>query len=152
MRPIHTLGDVRECGFDLVAVCRNPLCRRRQIVDLDRLITELGTMRPALPAPGEVHFTDKMRCQRCGQRGAFLWLDLPYDPRPLLSGMGYKVNNWDGRTDALLSTVALVGHENVANFAFDGAVSAYPGRRITLQQGMRIIRDSRFSVLRGGKA
>ena len=35
--------------------------------------------------------------------------------------------------------------------AFEQAVRLYPGRRVTLQEGALIIRDSRFDVIAGGK-
>lgn len=153
-RSIRTLGEVRECGLELIAVCRNVHCRRQQVVDLDRLVERLGTAARMVPAFGEVHFSDRMRCQNCGRHGALLWLLVPYDPRPLLNGsrMPFKIGVWDEDGRTLMSTAALAAHDTVAHFAFDGARSAYPRQRIVLQEFARVLRDSRLTVVRGGKA
>lgn len=152
VRSIHTLGDVRNVGLKLLAICKNPACRRREYVDLDRMIELLGTARPLLPNRLEVHFTDRLRCSRCNEVGAFLWLEVPFDPKPLFDKMGFKVNAWDRSGQHLIGTVAKATHEAVAHEAFTGATSAYPARRITLQEGARVMRDSRLRIVKGGAA
>jgi hypothetical protein len=150
VRPVHTLGDARDVGLELTAVCRNMLCRRRVKLDIDKLIYQLGEGRALLPDPGKVHFTDKLRCQKCNHVGAFLWPGERNGMEPVFDAQGHQVNVWYEGTN--LNTIAKVGHIVVAHATFEATMSAYPNRRVTLQQGGFVIRDSRMKVIRGGKA
>jgi hypothetical protein len=149
-RELKTLGDVRDTGQSLLAICRNIRCRRRHPVNLDLLIDKVGSMHSLLPVRGQVHFSERMRCPDCGERGMFIWLGIPREPMPMMSGMSYSVNNWMAN-DYLLSTLAQSGHVMVARAAYDAAVIAYPSRRITLQQGGFVLEDNRFRVVKGGR-
>jgi hypothetical protein len=73
------------------------------------------------------------------------------DPEPFLNGMGYVINNWDKETDNLISVLGKISHVSVAHAAFAEAIQSYPGRRITLQEGGFVLRDSRLKVIEGGR-
>jgi hypothetical protein len=56
-----TLGNMRENGVrSLLVTCSNVTCRHEKIVDVDAYGDDLF-----VPS-----FGPKMRCERCGQRGA----------------------------------------------------------------------------------
>lgn len=150
MRQILTLEDAKKNRLEIIAVCRNVNCRHRGTVDLDTLIHNFGLARGLLPVRGEVHFSDKMRCSRCGQRGVLFWPAEVKGPEPIFEAQkGLTVHTW--QYNDYHNIVARVGHIMVAHAAFDAAVSAYPGRRVTLQEGMRVLRDDKLRVVEGGK-
>ena len=151
-RAIHTLGDARDVGLEIVAVCRNILCRRRTVLDVMALIYRLGEGRPILPERGKRHFSETMRCSVCNGLGAFIWPQEMKGPEPVITSLQYQVNEWYGGNSTPIKLVASTGHVEVGHAAYEAAIAAYPGRRITLQQRAMVIEDSRFRVLRGGKA
>ena len=150
MRQILTLEDAKQNRLEIAAVCRNVNCRHRGTIDIETLIRHFGAARGLLPVRGEVHFSDRMRCSRCGQRGVLFWPQEIKGPEPVFeASKGMTVHTW--QYNDFHNIVARVMHINVAHAAFDAAVSAYPGQRVTLQEGMRVLRDERFKVLAGGK-
>lgn len=152
VKPVHTLGDARDVGLEIVAVCRNILCRRRTTLDIRALIYKLGEGRPLLPERGKRHFSETMRCSVCGGQGAFIWPQEEKGAEPTITSLPYSINEWYGGNSTPIKLVAATGHVEVAHAAFHASVAAYPGRRITLQQRALVIEDSRFQVVRGGKA
>lgn len=150
VKQLHTLGDAHDVGLELVAVCRNVQCRHRVIIDLTRLIHAIGEGQPLLPVLRKVHFSEKLRCSACGERGAFLWPQEMKGPEPFFNAQSYHINEWWQGSN--LSTVAKVSHVTVAHATFEAALDEYPGKRLTLQQGAYVIRDSRMKVLKGGRA
>ena len=148
---IQTLGEARDVGQELVAVCHGPECRHRQVIDLDRVIHHIGAGHRLLPVRGIVHYSEKLRCPQCGRRGMFVWLGEPKFPTPVFDEMGHAVNVWDPSGTVLWSTIARSGNSLVARAAYDGARAAYPDRRITLQNGIRVLEDSRWTIIKGGR-
>jgi hypothetical protein len=152
-RLINTLGDARDSGQELVAICDEIRCRHRWTIDLDHVLKFMGTGHSLTPVRGEKHFSERMRCPACRGRGAFIWMRHMADPEPLLVGLSYSVNRWATKgSRALLEVAAKATSEIVANAAYDSAVGHYPGDHLTLQQRARIIRDSRVHLVRGGRA
>lgn len=152
-KSLHTLDDARQAGQELLAICHNPACRRRQLVDLELVIFHVGAGHQLVPVRGQLHFSERMRCPACGQKGMFIWLGDRKDPEPMTGEgrLNYRVNVLD-KAEGLIGTLAKVGHVGVAYAAFNGAIEAYPDRRVVLQEGAVIVLDSRLKVIRGGKA
>lgn len=148
---INTLGDLKRSGQDMIAVCRNIYCRHRQMVDLQMVIDHVGAMHPLLPAKGQIHFSERMRCPRCKQVGFYVWMGEPKEPEPVFSGMSYAVNEWSRNDEILLTTIARIKHVEVAHATYQAALSAYPGKHLTLQQGTFLMQDSRLRLIEGGK-
>jgi hypothetical protein len=151
-KQVHTLGDARDVGLEIVVVCGNLFCRRRTTLDLHKLIYQLGEGRSVLPEKGKAHFSEKLKCSACGHVGAFLWPREQKGPEPYFKGLSYAVNEWYSGNGTPMMTVAKVSHVIVAHATFESATKEYPNRRITLQQGSFVLRDSRLTVFRGGKA
>lgn len=151
VKSILTLEEARDARLQLLIVCRNPRCRHRALADLDLIIHHVGAARSMVPMRGEVHFTDRMRCTQCGGKGVLMWPTELVGPEPLFEATkGMTVHTWQYQ-DSFHTVVARVLHIGVAHAAFDAAVPLYPGHRVTLQEGMRVLRDARFKVLSGGK-
>ena len=140
-----TLGDALDAGINFLAICHNVPCRYSQIVNLALVIEHVGARHSLIPVKGKVHFSERMRCPQCKSAGMFIATKNRQDPEPFLNGMGYVINNWDKETDNLISDVS------VAHAAFAEAIQSYPGRRITLQEGGFVLRDSRLKVIEGGR-
>jgi hypothetical protein len=105
-----------------------------------------------MPLRGERHFSERLTCSKCGGQGAFIWLIETPEPAPMFAGLSYLVNRWhDSNSSRLIETVARAGSEVIANIAFDASVTHYRGDYLTMQQRHRVIRDSRFKVVRGGR-
>lgn len=150
VKPILTLDEAKAARLEVVIVCRNPRCRHRASADLDLLIHHVGAAASMLPVRGQIHFSDRMRCSQCGTKGVLMWPTEMHGPEPLFeTTKGMAVHTW--QHSSFHTVVARVLHINVAHAAFDAAVAAYPGHRVTLQEGMRVIRDDRFRILKGGK-
>lgn len=151
-RPIRTLGDARDRGLRLVAVCDNPACRHRRDLDLALIIDHVGARHSVVPLKGQVHYSEMLSCQQCGGKGAFIWIaELP-DVKPMFAGLSYLINRWPSPdSHTLIETVVRAGSEQVANVAFDASITHYPGDYLTLQQRSRVIRDNRFRVVIGGR-
>jgi len=58
---------------------------------------------------------------------------------------------WGERSGVPEQTLVRASRTELGVAAFEQAVRLYPGRRVTLQEGALIIRDSRFDVIAGGK-
>jgi len=148
---IRTLGDAKEVGQELIAVCHNPACRHRQMVDLASVIHHVGAGHSLIPVRGQLHFSERMRCPVCRTKGMFIWIVEPKFSQPAFDGMGRAVHVWDRTGTTLISTIARSGHVQVAQAAYEAAVAAYPDRRITLQDRAMVLHDSRLKVVKGGK-
>lgn len=149
-RNLHSLGDFKKAGQELIAVCDNIVCRHRWIVDLDKVMEHVGSLHPLIPVRDQKHFSERMLCPECGKRGAYIWPSDPKEPAPLFGTLSYLVGEWEGK--GLVNAIARVSHLDVALAAFEAAVAAYPGRRLTLQQGSFLVRDSDLKVIEGGRA
>jgi len=152
-RWIATLDDARLLGQGLIAICHNPVCRRAVRIDLDGLIYHVGAAASVTPVRGAEHFSERMRCSACGHRGVFLWIEAPRYPEPLfgLSSQS-QVNLWGRGTGDLLDTVLIRASQLELGYAgYNAALDLFPGRRITLQEGMHVIQDSRFKLIAGGR-
>ena len=151
-RPIRTLGDARDRGLKLIAVCDNPACRHRRSLDLGVIIEHVGALHSVLPVEGQRHYSELLACQECRRRGAFIWIDDLPDAKPLFAGLSYLINRWPSpESHVLLETAVRASSEVVANVAFDASLTHYPGEYLTLQQRSRVIRDNRFKVVAGGR-
>lgn len=150
-RVIRTLGEAREAGLAFVAVCHGVQCRHSQSVDLNQVIYHVGAAHSLMPLRGAIHFSERMRCPKCKSKGMSIWAEIKQDPEPLVGSMGFSINNWDKMSGSLIGTIAKAGHVTVAEAAFNMAVSQYPGRRITLQEGGLVLRDNRLTVIKGGR-
>lgn len=152
MAPIvRNIGDVRDTGQELTAVCHNPMCRAARVVDLELVIHHVGAAHPIIPTLGLVHFSERMRCAACGQRGMFIWIREPKMPSPWFgSPTNNQVNLW-GTRGVLEQVVASTSRLEIGVAAFEAAVAQYPGRRVTLQEGAHLLRDSRLKVIKGKK-
>lgn len=124
---INTLGDLKRAGQEMIAVCHNVYCRYRQTVDLQMVIDHVGAMHPLLPARGQVHFSERMRCPKCKQRGFHVWMADPKEQEPIYSGMSYAVNEWGRNKHVLLTTIARVKHVEVAHATYQAALSVSDG-------------------------
>lgn len=149
MARINTLGEARIGGLRLIAVCHNPACRAERELDLASIIEFVGERHPLIPKLGATHYSEKLKCPKCRHRGAFVWPKHLNEPEPQMAGLSYLVNRWYGTT--LMETVARAGSEVVANVVYNSCLTHYRGEHITLQQGIRVIRDSRLNVIDGGK-
>lgn len=151
-RTIHTLGQAREAGLQLIAICDNMLCRCRRELDLVAVIEFVGARHPLTPLLGEKHFSERLRCPRCKSQGAFIWLMETPEPKPLTGALSYAVNRWPAPdSHALIETVLRANSEVVANVGFDAVTRSFPGDYLTLQQRGRVIRDTRFRIIVGGR-
>jgi hypothetical protein len=137
----------------MIAICGNIDCRHRRTLDLRQIAEYVGERHPLVPVRGHLHFSERLKCLACKHVGAFIWLGPPKEPEPLYgNAFAYKINNWGAqRTGTLVTTVAQVKHVVVAHATFEAALAAYPGDQLTLQEGMFVLRDGRFSVIDGGK-
>jgi len=151
---LRTLGDAHRVGQRLIAICHNVDCRRRVELNLDEFVYQVGAVTSLVPVRGAVHFSERMKCSVCGHVGAFLWIDEPKTPTPFFGdASNNQVNLWDKfRADVIETVVARTSRTEMGYAAFEAAKSIYPGRRITLQEGARIVLDSRMTVIRGGRA
>jgi len=152
-RWLTTLGDARDIGQELVAVCHNVACRAQRFVDLEKVIHHVGAAHFLLPVRGAVHFSERMRCPACGSRGAFIWINEPKTPSPWFGNAEQsQVNLWGQFNDNTLETVvARTSRLEIGYAAYEGAVATYPRRHITLQEGSHVILDSRLKVIKGGR-
>lgn len=53
----------------------------------------------------------------------------------------FSVGRWTDDGDQLVQTVANAAHRAVADAAFEAAKAVYPGERLTLRHGIRVIRE-----------
>ncbi|RUT32663.1 hypothetical protein EMQ25_05820 [Arsenicitalea aurantiaca] len=150
-RTLKTLEDARVTGQELVATCLQLQCRHRWLVDLPKVIHYVGGAHSLWPVRGQRHFSERMRCPACNGKGVHIWMGVPKTPQPLMGGLPYAVENRDVGSEVLVSVLAKVGHISVAHAAFEAAVQAYPGRRLSLTEGAFVLRDSRLVVVPGGK-
>ena len=148
---IQTLGDAKDIGQELIAICHNPACRHTRLVNLDKVIYHVGAATPLIPLRGKVHFSERMRCPACKHRGMFIWIREPKFPEPLFDVGANQVNIWSKNGGRLEYVAARTGNILIGRAAFMAALDAYPYQRITLQAGARVIEDNRFRVLAGGK-
>jgi hypothetical protein len=149
-KPLHTLKDAVDAGLVLVAICHNMHCRHGQLVNLDLVVHHVGAAHSLVPVRGKPHFSERMRCPNCKYLGMFIWTEIRKDPEPFLNSQGYVIKNWDKSSGAVISELGRVGHVSLAHAAYNAALGAYPGRRITLQEGGFVLRDSRFKIVSGG--
>jgi len=147
---LHTLGHVRESGREMHAICHNVWCRHHQVVDLKKVIDHVGSATPLLPQKGREHFSERMRCPRCKQRGMFIWLDDPKDPTPFLNEMrAWEVNELTQY--GTRHTIAMAINANVAAAAMDAAKGEYPKSDFIVQKGWWRIAHTGMRVVKGGK-
>ncbi|GLQ09266.1 hypothetical protein GCM10007913_11980 [Devosia yakushimensis] len=140
-----TLEDVRNGGHELIAVCRDVRCRYQRTVDLRRVMLHAGGWTQLLPERGQLHFSDRLRCPFCKQRGMFLWLE-PRIPPPAAatSEPNFRVLDW-GRSYPFNTFIMIATAQSlmVARAAYVAAVLVRPNNAITLQQGAFLIADSK---------
>jgi hypothetical protein len=150
---LRTLDDAATARVQMIAVCHTINCRHTQDVDLQQVIFHVGAATPLVPIKGVAHFSERMRCPACKQRGMFIWVGVPRQPEPIF-GTGthpFKVLDWGrGRRGILEREIAILNNLEVAKAAFQVAVRVYPDHHITLQQGIFVMSDSRLSVIEGG--
>lgn len=147
---MRTLGDASNGRLRVIAVCHNIACRAERELDLAQVIQFVGEKHPLTPRLGQEHYSEKLKCPVCKQRGAFVWPKHILEPEPVMAGLSYKVNRWYDGT--LMETVGKASSEVVANVLYDSCLSHYPGDHLTLQQGIRVIRDSKVTVIEGRRA
>ena len=58
-----------------------------------------------------------------------------------IANMSYRIELWDQYALHIRWTVAAIGHINLARAAYDEAVKQWPGERLTLRQGIRVINE-----------
>src|ERR1700733_7290783 len=58
-----------------------------------------------------------------------------------IANMSYRVELWDKYALHIRWTVAAIGHIDLARAAFDEAVKQFPNERLTLRNGMLVIRE-----------
>jgi hypothetical protein len=148
---LKTLDDAVKAGVEMIAVCHQVECRHTRTVDLHQVIFHVGAATQLVPVKGKVHFSERMRCPECAQRGMFIWIGVPNQPEPVWSAgkHPFKVLEW-GANGVLQREIAVVNNLEVARGAYDIACRVYPGAHITLQQGIFIMQDSRLKVIEGG--
>jgi hypothetical protein len=66
-----------------------------------------------------------------------------------ITNLTYRVELWDKYAVHIRWTVAAIGHISIAQAAFDEAVKAWPGQRLTLRQGIRVIREHPVTKIAG---
>jgi hypothetical protein len=91
-----------------------------------------------------------MRCPVCQGRGMFIWLTEPKYPEPMVTGMANQINMWDGGGIRLDRVTARTSNLFVGRAAYQATIDEYPGRRVTFQEGTRVLEDSRLKVIKGG--
>lgn len=144
--PPHSLGEALQGGHRILAVCRDPSCRHRREVDLERLIGRLGARAKLLPEPQAPHFTDRMRCPLCKRMGMFLWLEMRLVPPRTSKEPNFAiVDRGTGAADGF-TMIATADNLMIGRGAYTAAALFYPERRITLQQGAFVVEDSRIRV------
>ena len=146
MSPVlKTLGEASFAQVEMVAICHKKECRYRQKVDLREVIQYVGAPHPILPAKGEAHFSERMRCPVCKTKGMFVWIEIPMEELPLYGGNRhlYRILDWGRVSGPLERELATSPNLEVARAAFDKARAIYPDKHFSLQQGARVIEDSR---------
>jgi hypothetical protein len=138
-RWVYTLEDAKRVGQELVAICHNPECRHRRMVDIDLVIRHVGGLHSLTPVRGVVHFSERMRCPRCKHRGMFIWIVDPKFPEPIFSTMANSVHLWNDSGITMYATVAQTSNIMIGWAAYRAAISEYPGKRITFQERARVI-------------
>lgn len=146
MGKLRTLKDVRDGGLDLLAVCHNVSCRHTRQVDLDKLIKAAGELASLLPVKDQSHFSERMRCPECRQRGMFIWIDQPKEPNPISVGpLAFRVITVDRETDRPMFDVLRAGDRQVAQAGFEMAEAIYPRHKIEMLWHRRVIHSSHMS-------
>lgn len=140
---VKTLNDVLVGNHSLYATCRHAPCRFRREADIERLIARLGVRTPLLASPGQVHFSDLMRCPSCKRMGMDLWLEYRAPPSSKAAQPNYRVLDWGVYPHATFSMVATADNLFVGRAAFIAAAYFYPAHKVTFQQGAFLILDSK---------
>ncbi|MCZ4272478.1 hypothetical protein [Maritalea porphyrae] len=97
-------------------------------------------MHELMPALGVRHYSERMSCPKCGERGMFIWSLSVEDPEPVSGGSQYQINAWEN--GVLVATLCRASEFELAIAAFDVAVKVHQGKQITLQERARVLRDS----------
>lgn len=140
---VKTLNDAFVGNHTLYATCRHAPCRFRREADIERLIMRLGGRTSLLASPGQVHFSDLMRCPSCKRLGMDLWLVYREAPAARVDNPNYRVLDWGLHPHASFDMVATADNLFVGRAAFIAAALFYPTHRIALQQGAFVIHDSK---------
>lgn len=140
---VKTLNDVLVGNHSLYATCRHAPCRYRRKADIERLIARLGVRAALLASPGEVHFSDLMRCPSCKRMGMDLWLEFRAPPPSKAAQPNYRVLDWGEHPHAKFTMVATADNLFVGRAAFIAAALFYPASKVTFQQGSFLIHDSK---------
>ncbi|WMT85548.1 hypothetical protein NO932_11480 [Pelagibacterium sp. 26DY04] len=152
MAKLRTLGDIRDAGLDMIAVCHNVSCRHTRQVDLGKLIKAVGEMQSLLPIKGQSHFSERMRCPECKHRGMFLWVEAPKEPNPhFSSALAFRVVQEDRSGFRPMGEVARACNKEVAQAAFEVAEAIYPQSRIEMHWHRQVLQSSHIKPVAGGK-
>ncbi|MET3924626.1 hypothetical protein [Devosia sp. 2618] len=139
-----TLMEALNGGHTLIATCRHSACRFRREADIERLSTRLSGRTNLLARPGEVHFTDLMRCPSCRRMGMDLWLEFREAPVERNANPNYTIMDCGSTYPySLKTTVATANNLFIGRAAYIATALFYKERRITLQQGTFVLQDSK---------
>lgn len=147
--PIRTIEDVQNGGHTLHAICRNAGCRHSKKVDIPRLLHKVSAQALLRPGPHEKHFTDSMRCDHCRWRGVYLWVEPKEHKRQILKKPvppklpNFMVVDHGGGENSGNEIIATADNLMVALGAYAAAAMFYKDRRITLKQGIFLVKDSK---------
>ena len=152
MAKLRTLGDVREAGLAMLAVCHNKACRYTKPIDLEKLIGAIGSMQSLLPVKDQEHFSERMKCPKCKNKGMFVWVDFPKEPHPHInSALAFRLTAYDRLGERSPCDIARIGDRQIAQAAFEMAEAVYPRSRIEMSWHKQIIQASHLRMVRGGK-
>lgn len=152
MAKMRTLKDVLESGYNMLAICHNVRCRHVHDVDVKLMADRIGSAQSLIPVPNMHHFSEQMRCKKCGHKGMYIWVEAPVNPEPIAnSALNFRIYAYDLAMKRPWYEVARMGDTEVAHAAFEIAEAIHPRRRMELTFQNRVLRSSQLKSLVGGK-
>ena len=150
MAKMRTLNDVLESGYKMLAICHNVRCRHLHDVDVKLMADRIGSAQSLIPVPNMHHFSEQMRCKKCGHKGMYIWVEAPVNPEPTMeSALNFRIYTYHDASKRRWYEIARMGDTEVAHAAFDVAESIYPRRRIELTFQNRVLRSSLLKTVAG---
>lgn len=135
-----TILDAVCRQMDIWAICSNICCRYARVIDLRKLASIVGPDHSLIPQRDERHFSERLRCPKCHQRGAFLWGHFKRTSEPMDRNFGFSVRQW--RVNNHMEILLFARDVTTATVAYEALNEEQNARRLTLQHGARVIQKN----------
>jgi hypothetical protein len=137
---IRTILDAACRHMDISAICSNIQCRYKRVLDLRKLAQYVGTNHPLVPQRGELHFSERLRCPKCRQRGSYLWANFQRRSAAMVRTHSFMVKELDA--NGHVSTLIFAQDVGTAKIAYDALLVEKPSLRLSLQHGARVLKEN----------